>query len=506
MRKSTHFCRELSGAEFIHRGKLMFNTENKKKIITVALVAFVLFVVLFALVNINAISGLFTAIFKVLTPIILGAAFAYMLNPILKMYEFKVFKKMKSKSANRGLSLTLTYITGFLIVVAFFYLLVPSLVRSLMDLFSKMDVYLENTASFLNGIVTKFSSSERFNEYFDADRLKDMLIRLLTAGGGLFETIADHLKTYIMGLVVGIKNVVLAIFISIYILAAKERLSAQVKKLSAALFREKTQKRLSRYVRLADKTFGGFFVGKIVDSLIIGVITFVTLLIFRMPYAVLVSVIVCITNVIPVFGPFIGAIPSFFIIFIANPKKALIFLILIFLIQQLDGNVIGPKILGNSTGISSLGVIVSIVIMGEYFGVVGMIVGVPIFALVVAIIKELIEARLSKAGLPTDTAEYYTANSLVDPHEEHHSFSQRLWEGGVRLWEKIFGFFDRHLPGKKKREAKRARKKAEKEKKAEAARQSDNESRPDDATQAEVGDNEDAGEDVAEKESAELKK
>ena len=185
----------------------MFNTENKKKIITVALVAFVLFVVLFALVNINAISGLFTAIFKVLTPIILGAAFAYMLNPILKMYEFKVFKKMKSKSANRGLSLTLTYITGFLIVVAFFYLLIPSLVRSLMDLFSKMDGYLENTASFLNGIVTRFSSSERFNEYFDADRLKDMLIRLLTAGGGLFETIADRLKTYITGLVVGIKNV-----------------------------------------------------------------------------------------------------------------------------------------------------------------------------------------------------------------------------------------------------------------------------------------------------------
>ena len=484
----------------------MFNTENKKKIITVALVAFVLFVVLFALVNINAISGLFTAIFKVLTPIILGAAFAYMLNPILKMYEFKVFKKMKSKSANRGLSLTLTYITGFLIVVAFFYLLIPSLVRSLMDLFSKMDVYLENTASFLNGIVTKFSSNERFNEYFDADRLKNMINRLIFAGGDVFETIADYLKTYGMGLVVGIKNVVLAIFISIYILAAKERLSAQVKKLSAALFREKTQKRLSRYVRLADKTFGGFFVGKIVDSLIIGVITFVTLLIFRMPYAVLVSVIVCITNVIPVFGPFIGAIPSFFIIFIANPKKALIFLILIFLIQQLDGNVIGPKILGNSTGISSLGVIVSIVIMGEYFGVVGMIVGVPIFALVVAIIKEMIEARLSKAGLPTDTAEYYTANSLVDPHEEHPSFSQRLWEGGVRLWGKIFGFFDRHLPGKKKREAKRARKKAEKEKKAEAARQSDSESRPDDATQAEVGDNEDAGEDVAEKESAELKK
>ena len=157
-----------------------------------------------------------------------------------------------------------------------------------------------------------------------------------------------------------------------------------------------------------------------------------------MPFYLLVSTIVCVTNVIPVFGPFIGAIPSFFIILIVDPAKAFIFLALILIIQQLDGNVIGPKILGNSTGMSSLGVMISIIIMGDLFGVVGMILGVPIFAVALAIVNELSEDKLRKKNLPVNTAEYYPENSLVDPYAPHETFTHRIFSLAGKAFGRIF--------------------------------------------------------------------
>ena len=240
-------------------------------------------------------------------------------------------------------------------------------------------------------------------------------------------------------------------------LASKERLKAQVKKFTTAMFPPKGRHRFYRYVRLCDRTFGGFFVGKIIDSLIIGAITLVVLLIFRMPYALLISTIICVTNIIPVFGPFIGAIPSAFIIFIVSPSKALIFLVLILLIQQLDGNVIGPKILGDSTGLSTLGVIISIVIMGEYFGIVGMIVGVPIFAVAVALVKEFLEQKLRAKDLPTDTSEYYAWDSFVDPHEVHETITQKMAKNVKNSFQKIKARINRSVydaPDKNKKNKK----------------------------------------------------
>ena len=223
-----------------------------------------------------------------------------------------------------------------------------------------------------------------------------------------------------------------------YILSAKERLKAQTVKVATAVFSPNKARRFFKYVNLCDRIFGGFFIGKIIDSMIIGTITLVALLIFRIPYAPLVSAIVGITNIIPVFGPFIGAIPSAFIIFMDSPQKALLFLVLILLIQQLDGNVIGPRILGNTTGISSLGVIISIIIMGEYCGVIGMLVGVPIFAVVISIVKEIVDNKLKSKNKPTDTAEYYSIDSLEDPHGVHKKHLAKMFEGIASLFTRIF--------------------------------------------------------------------
>lgn len=399
------------------------------------------FLILYIIVNASVFGGVFSAVMSVLTPIILGGALAYMLNPILKLFEFKVFKKLKNKKLLRGLSLLLTYVVALLIVVAVLLLLIPQLIQSIMDFAGKFDYYIDTTINALNDFIAKIMDNNGMNDVIRKESIFDAISNLVSKSGDLFSGIMGYIVEYGMGLIIGIKNAVLAVFISIYILSSKERLSAQTKKLTTAIFSPKGRRRFYRYVRLCDRTFGGFFVGKIIDSLIIGVITAIVLLIFRMPYVLLVSAIICITNVIPVFGPFIGAIPSFFIIFIVDPKKALLFLVLILLIQQLDGNVIGPKILGNSTNLSSLGVIISIIVMGEFFGVIGMIVGVPIFAVGVALIKEMIEHRLRKKELSTDTADYYARDSLVDPHESHETYSQKLFKNMGASFGKLVSKF-----------------------------------------------------------------
>ena len=411
----------------------MLNNNNKSKLLRTGISCATVFVILYLITNLSAITGFLSSVFSVLSPIAVGAAIAYMLNPILKLFEYKILKKLKSKSARRALSLVLTYVVAVLILTAFFLLMIPQLVQSIKDLTEKFDSYIAATTTMVNSVIYKLSDTFNISPV-DSAAMVNEITDFFADSSTFFNTVIQYLKSFGVGLFVGIKNTVLGIFISIYMLIDKERLHAQVRRLTSALFKDKTRIRVHRYARTANRTFGGFFIGKIVDSVIIGFLTFFVLLIFRMPYAPLVSAIIGITNIIPIFGPIIGAIPSAFIIFIASPQKALLFLILILLIQQLDGNVIGPKILGNSTGISSLGVIIAIIVMGEYFGVVGMIVGVPIFATVLIFINEMIEEKLTAKGLPTSADEYFPAYSLVDPHERHEKL-------GERIFHAIFGRF-----------------------------------------------------------------
>ena len=398
--------------------------DRAKQNASVALLACVIiFVTLYAIVNIQVFSNIFTAILKVLTPIILGAALAYMLNPLLKLFETKALKKIKNKKVLRGLSLLLTFVVAFLIIAAFILLLIPQLIESIQDFASNFNGYIETTASWINSFMVDLTSDSKYATMLDSQKILDFLKDFFADS----DKVTDSISKIGLGIFNTLKNTLLAIFIAIYILLSKERLKAQTHKFTKAIFSDKGGDRFYKYVTLCHENFTGFFVGKIIDSLIIGVLTLILLLIFGIPYAPLVATIVGITNIIPVFGPFIGAIPSFLIIFIANPVKALIFLILILIIQQLDGNVIGPKILGNTTGLSSLGVIISIIIMSAYLGIVGMIIGVPIFAVLVALMKEFLDHKLEEKGLSTDTADYYDRNSLVNPRDEHDSFLTKLW-------------------------------------------------------------------------------
>ena len=215
-----------------------------------------------------------------------------------------------------------------------------------------------------------------------------------------------------------IYTVVFQLFVGLitafYLLMDKERFCNQSKKICYATMRRETCESLIYWTRHASHIFAGFISGKILDSIIIGVLCYLGMLLFKMEYALLISVIVGVTNIIPFFGPFIGAVPSILILLIVNPYSALWFAVFILVLQQLDGNVIGPLILGDYVGISPLWIMISIVIGGGLFGFVGMLLSVPVFALIYAIIKALLENRLKKRGLPVHSSCYADAPEKLE--------------------------------------------------------------------------------------------
>ncbi len=418
----------------------MFGENAKSKALTIAITCAIVGVAAYLTINVAAIGKFISSILSVCSPIILGGTFAFMLNPLLKLFEFKILKKIRNTRVLRALSLVLTYVVALIVIVSFTALILPALIRSITDLASKMDTYLFSTAQYVNGIIVKLTKSKEFSQLISTESILAIVSKFFSFSGNVFDTILSYLAKYGPQLVSGLKNILLGLFISVYILISKERLKAQFRKLSVALFRKGSRKKAEKYIRIAHRTFGNFFVGKSIDSLIILFICLIIFSIADIPYAPLIAVIVGVANFVPVFGPVLGAIPSFIIIFIANPSKALIFIILILLILIIDGNIIAPKILGDSTGISSLGVITAI-ILGAYFGIVGMIVAVPIFATLTAIVTDIVNSKLRKSELPTDIAEYYGNDSLVDPHEVHETFSQRIVKNIVSIAMKFAKIF-----------------------------------------------------------------
>lgn len=220
------------------------------------------------------------------------------------------------------------------------------------------------------------------------------------------EKVITSIFASIMGIINLVKNVLIGIIVMVYLLNIKETLAAQGKKIIYSLFSLPVANEVVEKWRFIHRVFGGFIIGKIWDSVIIGILTFVWLSVLKMPYTVLISVIVGVTNIIPFFGPFIGAVPSAVLVLLADPKKCLWFLLSILAIQQLDGNIIGPKILGNSTGLSSFWVLFSILLFGGIMGPVGMIIGVPTFAVIYRLTAEWVNWRLKKRELSTVTDDY----------------------------------------------------------------------------------------------------
>lgn len=356
--------------------------------------------------QIGSFSEKISILIGILYPFIIGFAIAYLLNFILKFYEHTILDNVQGSSKlkkghKRSISLILTYLTAAGIFYLFVHFIVPQLIDSIMGLVNDVPMYVDNATKLFDDVMKETNLSpeytaliqEQMNKYINI--IMDFAKEVIPVVGNTLKMIASS-----------IWNIVLGIIISVYLLIDKEYFFAINRKITCALFSEKMASRIFELTHRTNETFGKFLSGKIIDSAIIGVLSFVVFSIFKIPYTLLISVIIGVTNIIPFFGPFIGAIPSFIIILFVSPTKALIFLILVFIIQQIDGNIIGPKILGDSIGISAFWILFAILVAGEFMGLVGMIIGVPVFAIIYSVIKEDVEYKLKNKDLPTETKDY----------------------------------------------------------------------------------------------------
>lgn len=365
-------------------------------------------------------------------PIIDGFVLAYLMTPVLNQIERRIIEPLykkaklpvnaKSQKRIRGLSILVTVILILIVLFEFFGLVIPEVIRSIQSIIFQLPIYINNLNHWALGLMKNNPDLEQTVNDLLAQYSPKLLdyfnTNLLPNINGLVKT----LSLSVIGIFKALWNFIIGFIISIYVLGSKEKFAGQAKKIAYALFDRKTGNEIISNFRFIHETFIGFIGGKIVDSIIIGIICFICTNIIGTPYAILVSVIVGVTNVIPFFGPWIGGVPSALLVLMVDPMQALYFIILILVIQQFDGNILGPKILGDSTGLSGFWVIFSITIFGGLFGVLGMVVGVPIFAVLYAGVKSVINRMLRKKELPTDLQPYMTVGEI----DEKKSFTKYI--------------------------------------------------------------------------------
>ena len=331
---------------------------------------------------------------SILMPFIYGAVIAYLLKPVCNTIEgfLRRFIPEKMNGLISALSIALTILLGLLLIYALCMMIIPQLITSVTTLYYTAQ---RNIARFV-----QWANHVEFieNNQQIMDLLNNAYDTLNTSVDNLVKTkLLPSMQNILSGAAIGVlnvvtwaKNLVIGIIVAVYMLASRKRFVQQAKLVLYSVFKPVWAGRIIEEIQYADKMFGGFINGKIMDSAIIGVLCYIGCLIFKFPSALLVSVIIGVTNVIPFFGPFIGAIPATLLILIQNPIKALWFLLFVLVLQQVDGNIIGPKILGNTTGLSSFWVLFAILLFGGLWGFVGMIVGVPLFAVIYDIIRKLV--------------------------------------------------------------------------------------------------------------------
>lgn len=364
----------------------------------------------------------FRKIFNVFMPILYGFIMAYLLSSIVNFIEekcliplykrFKVNITAKIMSRMRLFSIIISLIFAFLCIYAFLLIVVPEIYKSLQSIVTSFPTYINNLIHFSELVLARYPEIEQYfmsimNEY--STDVYEWVSSLLPSMNAFIKSLSQSVISFILTL----WDLVLGLIVAIYMLASKEKFIGQSKKILFSVFKTERANNILKEIRFIDRTFGGFISGKLLDSLIIGILCFVCLTIIGTPYPLLISFIIGVTNIIPFFGPFIGAIPSAFLILMVDPLECLYFLIFILLLQQFDGNYLGPKILGDSTGLSSFWVLFSITIFGGLFGFIGMIIGVPTVAVIYELIRRFMSRQLTKKGYPLDTVPYINVKEIT---------------------------------------------------------------------------------------------
>lgn len=423
--------------------------QNRMK--RVALLAFCVLAaalfVYFLLFRSDVVGAGISKLFAVLTPIIYGFVIAYILNPPMHVIEnliLKIYAKRQKIPGKRALlvirlsSAIMALLMMLLIVYALVALLLPELVKSIQNIITNVPKYSENIQNWYNDFVQNYGFSESTRDFLSS--------ALVTAQDWIsgqfspqFNSLISKVTSSVVDILVFFKNLLLGLIVSVYVMVSQDSIIARFRRIVYALFNVATSNQILRNLRFIDEKFGGFLIGKIIDSAIIGVICYIVAVILQLPYALLISVVVGVTNIIPFFGPFIGAIPSAILIWCVAPIDALYFLIFVLILQQFDGNLLGPKILGNSVGVSSFMVLVAILIGGGLFGFMGMIIGVPLCAILTSVIQAFILQRIANKDLPGDIEAYHHLEKIdpwkreivrPDPNPKNTSLYSRISRRG----------------------------------------------------------------------------
>lgn len=421
----------------------------EKKYLEIGIISFLVIaaslLLYYFLFNYTTLMGTVSKILKIISPIIYGLVLAFLMTPILNYIEKKIIKvlffKMKidikrKKSMIRAISLILTIALVLALIYGFFNMVIPRVRDSIVSIVNQFDTYISN---FEKGLDKFFSNNPKvaknLNSFID-EYATDIFTFLKNNVLGNVEVLLKNVSLNVIGVVKVLWDLIIGFIISIYFLASKETFAGQSKKIIYAIFNRKNANNIVEAGRFIKKTFMGFISGKIIDSVIMGCLCFIGTTLIGTPHALLVSVIVGVTNIIPFFGPFLGAIPCSLLILIIEPIQALYFIIFILFLQQLDGNVIGPMILGDSTGLSGFWVIFSITLFGGLYGVGGMIIGVPFCAIVYAGVRMLVNNRLMKKSMVTET-ELYATLEKVDESDGDFIHKQEIVENVKFDWRKL---------------------------------------------------------------------
>ena len=400
---------------------------DRKRILAISIATFLTFccctLFFFFVYRNQEIAAYGESISLILQPIIIGIVLAYLLNPIVNFIEAWIKKFLekyikspkKLKSLSRILSITGGWLFFGAIIAVLVAAILPTILDSIMSMIMTFPEAIDNLLKWINRTIE------------GDEQMKQVVNEVIVRGSTWLEswltgTILPQMESYIASIMSSafsalklILNLFIGFVVSVYVLTSKEKFAGQGKKIVYAFFKPTQANVIIDTVRKSHELFGGFISGKLLDSLIIGVLAYIVLSIMKMPYAMLVSVIVGVTNIIPFFGPFIGAIPSFFIILLQSPIKSLYFLIFILVLQQIDGNIIGPKILGNSTGLTAFWIVFSTTFFGGIWGFIGMVLGVPLTAVIYHIVGKILNYMLKKRGIPYDT-ESYIKLKKIDKH------------------------------------------------------------------------------------------
>ena len=372
-------------------------------------IAFTVFL-LFIKDHLDIVWGIITAVFDILTPFFVGFLLAYILNFPYKFFCTKVFGRMGKKHKFfarfiKPLSLICTYLIAFAVVLGLILIVDPQIIVNLSGLVQNMPkylekgyIYIEGVFDWVNGIFHTSFSLDATVQQIQTEFSKLMSGQNIIGTADATKNVFGFVSNIVTNTAAGIYTFVMSIIISVYFLASKERLCRLTKRMAVAFIPIKHLPRVYEVVDIADTKCGRFLVGDILDSALIGLLTFIVLAIFQFPYAALIAVLVGVTNIVPFFGPYIGGIPSAIILLLIDPMYMIWFIVIIFIIQQIDGNILKPKILGDQLGISSFGVLFSVVVGGALFGVPGFILGTPVYAVIYTLIGKRVRNNIDSKG------------------------------------------------------------------------------------------------------------